>query len=154
MNKWFKLIISILVCQMAGVIGSIFTGPSIPIWYAGLQKPAFAPPNWVFAPVWITLFTLMGVSLYLVWEKRKNIKVPLILFGIQLILNIVWSLLFFGLQSPFYALIEIIILWIAILLTILSFYKISKRAGILLLPYISWVSLAAILNYYIWLLNI
>lgn len=139
---------------MAGVIGSILTGPSVPVWYTGLQKPAFAPPNWLFAPVWITLFTLMGISLYLVWEKKENIKVPLILFGIQLILNIVWSLLFFGLQSPFYALIEIIILWIAILLTIVSFYKVSKRAGILLLPYISWVSLATILNYYIWLLNI
>jgi len=154
MNKWVKVIISILICQMAGFIGSIFTSPSIQTWYVGLQKPAFAPPNWVFAPAWISLFTLMGISLYLVWNKKKNIKTPLVLFSVQLVLNMMWSFLFFGLKSPFYALVEIIILWIAILLTIISFYKVSKRAGILLLPYILWVSFATILNYYIWLLNI
>lgn len=153
MNKWVKLIASILICQIAGVIGSVFTTPSITTWYADLQKPGFSPPNWVFGPVWITLYTLMGISLYLVWNKKKNIKIPLTLFFIQLILNSIWSIIFFGLQNPFYALIEIIILWIMILLTIISFYKVSKKAGLLLLPYIIWVSVATILNYYIWILN-
>jgi tryptophan-rich sensory protein len=153
MNKWVKLIASILICQIAGVIGSVFTTLSITTWYADLQKPGFSPPNWVFGPVWITLYTLMGISLYLVWNKKKNIKIPLTLFFIQLILNSIWSIIFFGLQNPFYALIEIIILWIMILLTIISFYKVSKKAGLLLLPYIIWVSVATILNYYIWILN-
>jgi len=154
MNKWIKLIVSILICQIAGIIGSIFTTPSITTWYADLQQPAFSPPNWVFGPVWITLYTLMGISLYLVWNKKNNVKIPLTLFFIQLILNSIWSIIFFGLQNSFYALIEIIILWIAILLTIISFYKISKKASLLLIPYIIWVTLAAILNYYIWVLNI
>ena len=153
MNKWVKLIASILICQIAGIIGSIFTAPSITTWYANLQKPGFSPPNWVFGPVWITLYTLIGISLYLVWNKKKNIKIPLTLFFIQLILNSIWSIIFFGLQNPFYALIEIIILWITILLTIINFYKVSKKAGLLLLPYIIWVSVATILNYYIWILN-
>jgi len=153
MNKWAKLIASILICQMAGFVGSIFTASSIPTWYADLQKPTFSPPNWLFGPVWIILYTLMGISLYLVFNKKKNIKTPLILFAVQLILNSIWSILFFGLQNPFYAFIEIIILWIAILLTIISFYKVSKNASLLLLPYIIWVSVATILNYYIWVLN-
>ena len=87
MNKWVKLIASILICQIAGIIGSIFTAPSITTWYANLQKPGFSPPNWVFGPLWITLYTLIGISLYLVWNKKKNIKIPLTLFFIQLILN-------------------------------------------------------------------
>jgi len=154
MNKWIRFIVAILICQIAGIIGSIFTTPSIPTWYSGLNKPSFSPPNWIFGPVWITLFTLMGISLFLVWEKGiKKIKIPLIIFGIQLILNVIWSLLFFRLQSPFYAFAEIIILWIAISITILSFFKISKRAGLILMPYIFWVSFAAILNYYVWILN-
>ena len=153
MNKWVKLIVSILICQIAGVIGSIFTAPSITSWYADLQKPAFSPPNWVFGPVWITLYTLMGISLYLVWNKKKNVKIPLTLFFTQLILNSVWSIIFFGLQNPFYALLEIIILWVTILLTIISFYKVSKKASFLLLPYILWVTIATFLNYYIWILN-
>ena len=151
-----KLIVSIIICQAIGGIGSIFTAPSIPTWYASLAKPWFTPPNWVFAPVWITLFLLMGISMYLIWEKgigKKNVKVALSVFGAQLVLNAIWSILFFGLQSPFYAFIEIIILWIAILATIISFYKISRPAGIILIPYIVWVTIASSLNYYIWILN-
>lgn len=154
MNKWIRLVITILICQMAGIIGSIFTMPSIPTWYASLSKPWFSPPNWLFGPVWITLFTLMGISLYLIWDKGlKSVKIPLTIFGVQLILNIVWSFLFFGLESPFIAFIEIIILWISIALTIISFYRVSKKAGLILLPYIIWVSIATALNYYIWILN-
>lgn len=151
MNKWIKLIIAILICQLAGVFGSIFTSPSIGTWYVELEKPFFTPPNWLFGPVWITLFTLMGISLYLVWDKKDKFAISI--FGIQFVLNALWSLLFFGLQNPFYGLIEIIVLWFAILITIVRFYKIDKRAGIILFPYILWVSIAAALNYYIWVLN-
>jgi len=154
MKKWIKIIIAILICQLAGAIGSIFTMSSIPTWYATLNKPWFSPPNWVFGPVWVTLFTLMGISLYFVWDKgAKNVRTPLTIFGIQLVLNVVWSFLFFGLLSPFYGFIEIILLWIAILATIISFYKVSKKAAYLLIPYIVWVSIAASLNYFILVLN-
>ena len=156
MNKWIKVVIAILICQVAGIVGSIFTTPSIATWYVTLQKPSFSPPNWIFAPVWTTLFTLMGISLYLVWNrglKNKGVRNSVLIFSAQLILNIVWSLLFFGLQNPFYALMEIIILWIAILITIIKFYRIDNRAGLLLLPYLLWVSIASVLNYYIFILN-
>lgn len=155
-NKIVKLVAAILVCQVAGFIGSFFTAPSIPAWYASIEKPAFTPPNWVFAPVWTTLFVLMGISLYLVWDRgfeRKDVKFAVYVFGVQLFLNILWSLLFFGLQNPLLALIEIVLLWIAILVNIVFFYRISKRAGVLLIPYIVWVSLAAFLNYGVWVLN-
>jgi tryptophan-rich sensory protein len=153
-NNILKLTVSILFCQAAGLIGSFFTSPAISTWYKDIEKPGFNPPNWIFAPVWILLFLLMGISLYLVWENGfKNNKKAILVFSVQLILNILWSLLFFGLQNPLYAFIEIIILWVAILLTIVSFYKSSKIAGLLLLPYIFWVSFAAILNFSIWQLN-
>jgi tryptophan-rich sensory protein len=156
-TKILKLVVSILVCQGAGIVGAFFTSPAIPTWYATLEKPSFNPPNWLFAPVWTILFLLMGVSLYLIWSKgleNKKAKTAIFIFVLQLILNILWSILFFGLQSPLYAFGGIIILWLAILLTIVSFYKISKTAGLLLLPYIFWVSFAAILNFFIWQMNI
>lgn len=152
-----KLIFSIIICQLAGIIGSIFTYPAVKGWYATLQRPFFSPPNWVFGPVWILLYILMGISLYLVWKKglkNKNVKTGLYLFGFQLVLNAIWSLLFFGLKNPFYAFLEIIILWFAIALTIYQFWKINKKASYLLIPYIAWVTFAAILNFYIWRMNI
>ncbi|MBU3926082.1 tryptophan-rich sensory protein [Patescibacteria group bacterium] len=155
-SKPLKFIISIVVCQMAGVIGSLFTAPAINTWYATLQRPFFAPPNWIFGPVWITLFFLMGIAAYLVWIKwpeNKNSKTALIIFDIHLVLNILWSFLFFKLQNPFYAFIEIIVLWVFILITIILFCKISKPAGLLLIPYILWVSFAGVLNYSFWQLN-
>jgi len=151
-----KLIVSVIICQSAGIVGSIFTSPSIQTWYTTLQKSSFTPPNWLFFPVWLTLYALMGISLYLVWNKglkNKRVKNSLSLFGIQLILNTVWSFLFFGLRSPLLALIEIVILWIAIAVTILKFYRVSRKAALLLLPYIIWVSVALTLNFYIWILN-
>lgn len=157
MSKIVKLLIAILICQMAGVVGSLFTSPSIPTWYATIKKPGFTPPNSVFGPVWITLFVLMGVSAYLVWDRgleNKNVKIALLVFGIQLALNMLWSFLFFGLHSPLYAFFEIIVLWFAILFTILNFLKVSKPAGLLLVPYIVWVSFAAIINFYIVRLNL
>lgn len=154
MNKWIKLAACIGICLAIGIIGSVFTMSSIPIWYESLKKPSFAPPNWAFGPVWTTLYILMGISLYLVLKKEvKNVKTQLIIFGVQLTLNVIWSFLFFGLQNPFYAFIEIILLWIAILFTSISFYRISKKASMLLIPYIVWVSFASILNYYVWILN-
>jgi tryptophan-rich sensory protein len=144
-----KLVVSIVICQLAGFIGSLLTTPSIPTWYASLNKPSFNPPNWVFAPVWTTLFVLMGISAYLVWNQglqNAPVKRALIIFLVQLALNVFWSFLFFKLQSPTYAFVEITVLWIAIALTIVAFVRISRPAAFLLIPYIVWVSFAAVLN--------
>ncbi|MGB9132786.1 MAG: TspO/MBR family protein [Methanosarcina sp.] len=152
----FKLLASVLLCQLAGAIGSLFTASSLANWYLLLEKPFFNPPSWVFFPVWISLYTLMGISLYIVWEKglqESEAKIGVLIFGIQLGLNSLWSVLFFGLKSPYYAFVEIIFLWLAVFLTIIQFRKISKIASYLLLPYIIWISFAALLNYYIWILN-
>ena len=151
-----KFLVSIIACQLAGYIGSIFTTPEIAGWYALLHKPSFSPPDWVFAPVWTTLFLLMGISLYLVWKKQilaegKGLAVSIFIF--QLVLNILWSLLFFGFHSPLAGLIEIIALWVMILFTIESFYEISRASAWLLLPYILWVTFAGVLNFFIWWLN-
>lgn len=155
MNKWIKLIICILICQLAGIIGSLFTISSITSWYVNLNKPFFTPPGWLFGPVWLTLYTLMGISLYLIWnEKSKGkIRTPLALFSIQLVLNALWSIMFFGFQLIFYGLVEIIIMWIFIALTMFSFYRISRNATIILIPYIAWVTIATLLNYFVWVLN-
>jgi len=155
-NKILKLIAAILLCQGAGIAGSFFNIASIPTWYTTINRPFFNPPNWIFAPVWTTLFVLMGISLYLVWAKgfkEGKIKTAMTIFGIQLGLNVLWSALFFGLQSPMLAFIEIVILWAAIYLTIAKFKEISKTAALLLVPYLFWVSFAAVLNLSIWLLN-
>jgi len=168
-NNFLKLIIAILIPQAIGLLGSLVTAPHINSWYAKLDKPSFNPPNWIFAPVWTTLFLLMGVSLSLVWTQsnkgiaspRKNaglamtkeIKIAFYIFIIQLIFNVFWSILFFALHNPLLALIDIIILWILILLNLISFYKINKLAGWLLLPYLLWVSFAAVLNWQIATLN-
>lgn len=157
-KKPLLLVASILISQMAGIIGSIFTTSAIPTWYEFLNKPTFNPPNWVFGPVWIILYTLMGISIYRIWIKKANknnekIKLALQVFGIQLFLNALWSVIFFGLQNLGLALLEIIILWLVILYLIKLFWKIDKTASYLLIPYILWVSFAAILNYSIWNLN-
>lgn len=148
MKNTIKLFISIILCLSVGFIGSLVTTPSISTWYLALQKPFIAPPNWVFAPVWTILFILMGVSLYSVWTKKTKINKnsAYLFFGIQLVLNFLWSYIFFGLHLPSIAFIEIIILWVFILLTILNFRKISQISANLLTPYILWVSFAAILN--------
>ena len=155
-NNTFKLIIAIVISELAGVIGSVFTAPSIPTWCAGLAKPEIAPPNWIFGPVWTTLFALMGIAAFLVWKRgldRRGVKIALGIFIAQLVLNTLWSIIFFGLHSPVGAFIEILFLWIAILATIIAFAKISKPAALLLVPYILWVSFAGYLNYSIWQLN-
>lgn len=151
-----RLVASIVICQAAGGIGAVFTGPALQTWYPTLEKPPFNPPNWVFGPAWAILFTLMGISLFLIWRRgvsEPGVTLALTVFGAQLFLNVLWSVIFFGLQSPFYAFIEIIFLWIAILATVIIFYRISVPAGLLLVPYILWVTFAAVLNYYIVRLN-
>lgn len=152
--NFFKLIISILLCLIVGFLGSIFTSKSVSTWYSTLNKPSFNPPSWVFAPVWTILFILMGISFYLVWNSgNKNINLAILFFIIQLVLNVLWSLFFFGMQSPLYALIDIVFLWIMILLTIIQFYLILPLSAYLMIPYILWVSFAAVLNFILWKLN-
>jgi len=156
MHKYARLAVSIVICQLAGVIGAIFTTPNIASWYVTLNKPSFTPPNWVFGPVWITLYTLMGISAWIIWEKgakKKATRETLYPFGAQLALNTIWSILFFGLKSPLYGLMAIVPLWLLILYTILKFYKIDKTAAYLLVPYILWGTVATYLNYMVWLLN-
>jgi benzodiazapine receptor len=147
---------AVAICEAAGILGSLFTTPKIATWYQTLILPSFAPPSWVFAPVWTTLYLLMGISLFLILrERQKKIPIsrPISIFAIQLALNVLWSYLFFGLQSPLLGLIGIIVLWVAIVLTIREFDRISRPAAYLLLPYIVWVTIAAVLNYSIWALN-
>lgn len=153
-NNLAKLFIAVGVSELAGMLGSVFTISAIPTWYSALTKPALNPPAWIFGPVWITLYLLMGISLWLVWKSDSKEKSRAIwLFAAQLALNALWSPVFFGAQSIGSALVVIILLWAAIVLTILIFRKISKTAAWLLVPYIAWVSLASYLNYMLWVLN-
>ncbi|HAX48290.1 MAG TPA: tryptophan-rich sensory protein [Ignavibacteria bacterium] len=156
MKKIIKLVVSIVVCQLAGVIGSIFTVSNINTWYIDLSKPLLNPPNWVFGPVWITLYFLMGIALFLVWNKgldSRFSKNAFILFIVQLVFNAMWSIVFFGLHQLLISVFVIIILWLLIFVNIVQFGKISKPAAYLLLPYILWVSFASYLNIAIYILN-
>ena len=156
MKNIIRLLITILICEGAGIIGSIFTTSSINTWYTGIIKPSFNPPNWIFGPVWTILFLMMGISLYLIWLKKlsgSNVKGVITIFGFQLALNILWSVLFFGLHLPLWALIDLALLWLVILLTIIKFYPLSRWAAWLMIPYILWVSFAGILNFFIVRLN-
>jgi len=146
----------ILIPLIVGAIGSLITYPGISGWFPGLTKPWFSPPNWVFGPVWTILYILMGISLWLVirngWEG-EDVRRAMALFGLQLVANFFWSILFFGLQSPLGGLIDIVILWVLIMGTILVFRKISLTASYLLVPYLCWVSFATLVNAAIVILN-
>ena len=151
-----RLILCIAICQSAGVIGSVFTASSVNTWYTTLVKPWFTPPGSVISVVWIALFVLMGLSLFLIWQKgisSANSKIALGVFAFQLLVNVLWSYAFFGLQSPLAGIVVIVVLWLLILQSIIRFWSISKDAALLLFPYIIWVSFAAFLNYTIWGLN-
>ncbi len=152
-----QLIFSIVICELAGVIGAIFSMRSISTWYYTLEKPIFNPPNWIFAPVWTLLFALMGLSIFLIWKSTSvaptQKKLAIRIFVSQLCLNILWSILFFGLHSPSAALVEIIGLLAMIVATLFVFDKISKVASYILIPYLAWVSFASVLNFTIWFLN-
>jgi tryptophan-rich sensory protein len=157
-SKYSPLLLagSIVICLLTGAAGSVFTVTGPGSWYDLLTKPSFNPPNWIFGPVWTTLYILMGISLYLVlveWKKGTDVRIAGGLFAIQLFLNFIWSYAFFGLQSPSSAFIVIVLLWVAILATIIIFFRINRIAGYLLVPYILWVSFAGILNYSIMVLN-
>ncbi|HET9641370.1 MAG TPA: TspO/MBR family protein [Candidatus Paceibacterota bacterium] len=153
----FKLIAAVALSELAGVIGALFTTPAIGTWYATLARPDFSPPSFVFAPVWTTLYALMGIAAFLVWQKRDAAPLArrnaVILFFIQLVLNTLWSILFFGLHNPGLAFAEIALLWLAIAATINAFARVSRTAAWLLAPYLLWVTFASYLNYAIWTLN-
>lgn len=155
MKKVYKLIIALSIPQLAGGLGSLFTANSVKNWYLTLEKPLLNPPSWVFGPVWTTLFLLMGYALYLVWvnEDKERKNVAYVAFAVQIVLNIFWSVIFFGLKNPGLAFVEILILWLAIIFNIFIFYRISRTSAWLLVPYLVWVSFAAYLNYSIWVLN-
>lgn len=153
--KIIQIIISTLIAEGAGILGSIFTVSSIRGWYLTLVKPSWNPPSWIFGPAWTTLYAFMGVAAALVWKQRTfpGAKTALWFYGIQLALNVLWSILFFGLKNPELAFAEIVVLLIMIIATTVLFWRINPWAGVLMLPYIAWVSFATYLNYTIWRLN-
>jgi translocator protein len=152
MNRWIALALWILLpLLLGGGVGSLFQPGT---WYDGLNKPPWNPPSWVFGPVWTALYVLMGISAWLVWDRyRGEAKGALTLFVVHLVFNAGWSAIFFGLQSPGLAFLEILVLWLLIVATIVVFWRHRPLAGALLLPYIAWVSFAAVLNFTIWRLN-
>ncbi|MFA6329845.1 MAG: TspO/MBR family protein [Candidatus Micrarchaeia archaeon] len=152
----WMLAASIAVALAAGLIGSFFTIPSIPTWYAQLAKPSFTPPSWVFGPAWTLLYVLMGIAFFLAWRKDfkgagRNTAIGT--YFLQLALNVLWSIVFFGWHSPLAGLAVIALLWVSIAATTAVFWRISKAAAWLLLPYLLWVSFASLLNYSVWTLN-
>ena len=156
MNNTFKLIIAIIIPVAVGAISGFFTATGVESWYQTINKPSWNPPGWIFGPVWTTLYVMMGIALFLVWKSDSSDvlkKTAIALFAIQLILNFFWSFIFFDQQQIGWALVEIIVMWFFILLTIFAFGNVSKLAAWLLVPYMSWVSFATILNYTIWKLN-
>jgi tryptophan-rich sensory protein len=155
-KKVLYIVIAVTICLLIGFLAGFATQSSVDTWYATLNKPSFNPPNWLFAPVWTLLYILMGIAAGLVWAKgfyHVWVKTALYYFGFQLLFNALWSIVFFGFQEPFWALLVILVLLILILLTIKSFKIVSRPAAYLLLPYLLWVSFAMVLNYKIWELN-
>lgn len=151
-----KLFISLLICQCAGIVGALFTRQSIPGWYIYIKKPPFNPPDWIFGPVWTLLYILMGIALYLVWRKGYNttgVRAALGIFLIQLGLNSLWSIVFFGGRSIIGGMVVIVLLWLAIFRTMQAFFAVSKPACYILIPYILWVSFALVLNLALLILN-
>ncbi|MBN2270831.1 MAG: tryptophan-rich sensory protein [Sedimentisphaerales bacterium] len=156
MKRIGKLVCSLFVCLLTGFVGSFFTRDSVTTWYSDLSRPSFTPPDWAFGVVWPILYIMMGISAFLVWNRgidKREVKAALGVFVVQLVLNGVWTPIFFGLHMIALALVEIVLLWAAILTTIHVFWRISKPAAFLLLPYILWVSFAVILNAALWFLN-
>jgi translocator protein len=156
MRKAIFLVAAVVISFVPGAIGSLFTAPAIPTWYAGLIKPAFNPPAWVFGPAWTLLYLLMGIALFLVVKDgltERRVKAAVGVFAVQLCLNGLWSYVFFGMKSPGWALVEISALWVSIVISLVLFFRISRAAGLLLVPYLGWVTFAALLNGAIWRLN-
>lgn len=149
------MLLAVLASFSAGVVGSVFTAGAVDAWYLTLKRPFFTPPSWLFGLVWTALYLLMGVSLYRIWIKVKNPiqNTAIKIFAVHLIVNALWSIVFFGFQDPGLALLVIVVLLALIVYLVKAFYQVDKKAGILLLPYLSWVSFAAILNFAFWRLN-
>ncbi len=154
--NWSFLMLFVGVCIGVEIIASALTFPSVKDWYPTLEKPSWNPPKWLFGPVWTYLYLSMGLAAWLVWRERRNaaIKVPMILFGVQLVLNCAWTAIFFGMQNIELGFYEIVLLWVAILITTVSFWKIEWIAGALFIPYLIWVGYAAALNFSIWRMNL
>lgn len=155
-SSFWKLVISIIICEATGIVSGLLANASNNAWFDSLAKPKWNPPAYLFAPVWTTLYLLMGISLWLIWKNNATESTKqkaYYLFAVQLFLNFWWSIIFFELHNPLLSLIEIVLMLTLILLTIIHFSKFSKLAAWLLVPYISWVSFATLLNYSIWYLN-
>ena len=156
MRTALQVALSILIAQLPGIIGAFATASSVETWYPALEKPAFTPPSWLFGPVWIALYTLMGIAAYLVWREGSSqgpVRVALGAYGLQLLLNAAWSPAFFGARSPLFGLAVIVPLWFAIAATIYVFDRVSRPAAALMLPYLAWVTYAVALNFEVWRLN-
>ena len=157
MNKYIKILIFVLTCFGIGYVSGMVTRSSVLTWFPTLVKPSFNPPSWVFAPVWSLLYIMMGIAAGLVWSRidfeKEAVRKALLFFAIQLGLNALWSILFFGLKNPMLAGVEIVLLWLMIYETYIKFGKIDKIAGYLFIPYLLWVSFASVLNISIWWLN-
>jgi len=156
LSSFWKLIICVLGCEAVGIISGLLSQPGMNNWFENLNKPSWNPPSFIFGPVWTLLYLLMGVSLWLIWKSELPIqqkKSGMVIFALQLLFNFWWSILFFAFHEPLFALFNIAAMLIAIILTIFHFAPISRVAAWLLVPYVSWVSFATILNYTIWSLN-
>jgi tryptophan-rich sensory protein len=156
MHNAIRLVVSVGAPLVIGGLSGIATARAVTDWYPTLRKPAFNPPSWLFGPVWTALYVLMGIALYIVWRygwDRPEVRWAIALFAVQLVLNGLWSVLFFGMRAPGLAFLEITVLWLAITATVVAFWKTAPIAGVLMIPYLAWVSFAAVLNGSIWWLN-
>ena len=156
MSNAIRLIVAVAVPLAVGGLSGFATARGVDSWYPTLAKPSFNPPAWVFGPTWTVLYILMGVALFLVWRQglgTLGVRLALTVFAVQLVLNALWSILFFGMQSPAWAFAEILLLWLAIVATLWAFRRVTPAAGWLFVPYLAWVSFAAVLNGSIWILN-
>lgn len=155
-GRMVALAVAVLLPLVVGVLGSFSTMDSVRTWYPTLVRPSFAPPSWVFGPVWTTLYVMMGVASWLVWRQgvaKPEVRSALVSYGVQLGLNLAWSWLFFGLKQPFLALLDIVVLLVLIGVTAIRFAAVSRGAARLLLPYLAWVAFATVLNGGFWWLN-
>ena len=141
------------LCLGAGLIGSVFTTRSVGSWYLALNKPAWTPPSGVFGPVWTALYLMMGVAAWLVWRRARLVTLPIALIAVQLVLTIAWSAAFFGMRQPGWAFVDIVALWVAVFVTMIAFYRVSPTAGLLITPYLAWITFASALNLAIWRMN-
>ena len=154
-RPYLALVVFLVICFAAAGIGGAGTMRKIATWYATLTKPSWNPPNWIFGPVWSALYFCMAVAAWLVWRQDgfHGAKLPLTLFAVQLALNVLWSCIFFGLENPGLAFVEVLLLWSAIAATMATFWRLSMVAGILFVPYLAWVSFASVLNLVVWRIN-